>query len=273
MIQLGPRAPGVYCTLLILAHQTCVSAVPVAKDATAATPAEQTAPLPSCLPRFFKIALDVGHYRASPGAIGATGTTEFEYNLSLAHSVLASLRQAGFIQTFLIGESGAPLSLDNRTKIARDSGALLFVSLHHDSVQPRYLSTWTVKGRVQRYSDAFRGYSLFVSGRNMREQESKRFSILVAEALLSQGLTPSLHHAEKIPGENRQLLDARLGIYRSDMLEVLKTASMPAVLLESGIIVNRVEEQEIRRGPYHKKVVTALVKAIQDFCNRHLLRH
>jgi N-acetylmuramoyl-L-alanine amidase len=48
---------------------------------------------------------------------------------------------------------------------------------------------------------------------------------------------------------------------------------MPAVLLESGIIVNRVEEQEIRRGPYHKKVVTALVKAIQDFCNRHLLRH
>src|SRR5215472_2482479 len=60
----------------------------------------------SCQPALFKIALDVGHSRASPGAFSATGITEFEHNLSLARMVLASLRQAGFSGAFLIGKSG-----------------------------------------------------------------------------------------------------------------------------------------------------------------------
>lgn len=33
---------------------------------------------------------------------------------------------------------------------------------------------------------------------------------------------PSLHHAEPIHGENRELLDTTLGIYRFDDLTVLK---------------------------------------------------
>ena len=96
---------------------------------------------------------------------------------------------------------------------------------------------------------------------------------LLGETLVARGLTPSLHHAEKISGENRLLLDARLGLYRSDNLEVLKDAPMPAVLLESGIIVNRAEEQEeIRYGPYHSLVVDAIVQAVTEFCNSYRFR-
>jgi len=40
-----------------------------------------------------------------------------------------------------------------------------------------------------------------------------------------------------------------LGLYRFNDLEVLKTAPMPAALLETGIIVNRREEQERRPLP------------------------
>jgi len=60
-----------------------------------------------------------------------------------------------------------------------------------------------------------------------------------------------------------------LGLYRFNDLEVLKTAPMPAALLEIGIIVNRREEQEIRDGPYHKLVAAALVKAIRGLCSMH----
>ncbi len=41
---------------------------------------------------------------------------------------------------------------------------------------------------------------------------------------------------------------------------------MPALLLESAVIVNRNEEQEIQSGQYHPKVVAALVEAISRHC-------
>ncbi|SDR16289.1 N-acetylmuramoyl-L-alanine amidase [Rhizobiales bacterium GAS113] len=252
--------------LVVFGALACMTVV---LDGTAAMPAEQPAPR-SCQPALFRVALDIGHDRAKPGAISATGVTEFEYNLSLGHAVIAGLRQAGFGAAFLVGESGTPQPIERRTKIAMDAGAVLLVSLHHDSVQPRYLSEWTVDGRLQHYSDNFHGYSVFISGKNGHQQGSKEFAVLLGEALLGQGLTPSLHHAKKIPGENRPLLDARLGVYRFNDLEVLKTASMPAVLLETGIIVNRKEEQEIRNGPYHKRIVAALVHAIRSFCSMHI---
>ena len=65
------------------------------------------------------------------------------------------------------------------------------------------------------------------------------------------------------------LLDPSLGIYRFDELMVLRGATMPALLLESAVIVNRDEEQAIRAGTYHPKVVAALVQAIGQYCARH----
>jgi N-acetylmuramoyl-L-alanine amidase len=220
----------------------------------------------ACEPASFKIAIDIGHYKANPGAIGATGVPEFTYNLDVAHAVLAALRDAGFNAAFLIGESGVPLRLEERTRIAKREGARLFLSLHHDSVQPGYLSSWMVDGRPQHFADRYHGYSIFISGKNPHEQQSEHFAVLLGEALRARGLTPSLHHAENIPGENRPLLDARLGLYRFDDLVVLKSAVMPAALLESGIIVNRSEEKTLRDGPYHKLVAAAAVEAVAKFC-------
>ena len=228
--------------------------------------APRSIPVNACNSSRFRVALDVGHYLIKPGAISATGATEFTYNLSLAQSALARLRQAGFSGAFLIGESGTPLRLIERTRIAKEAGADLLISLHHDSVQSQYLSQWEVNGRLEQYSDKFHGYSLFISEKNIHREESKQFGLLLGQALVDEGLVPSLHHAENIPGENRTVLDARLGLYRYDDLVVLKTAPMPAVLLESGIIVNRAEEEQIREGSYHRLVVAALVRAIRDFC-------
>ena len=39
---------------------------------------------------------------------------------------------------------------------------------------------------------------------------------------------PTFHHAEPIKGENRELVNRDLGIYRFDDLIVLKSAATPA---------------------------------------------
>lgn len=247
---------------------------PLPPTATAVPPGIPARPPQSaCAPAAFRLAIDIGHYRAAPGAISATGVTEFEYNVALARNVLAALREAGFTAAFLIGEAGTPLKLEERTRLARNAGAVLFVSLHHDFVQQRYITNWTVDGKPEHYSDQFHGYSLFVSDRNPHPAESREFAVLLGEALLGEGLTPSLHHAEPIPGEGRPLIDKRLGLYRFDDLVVLRTATMPAALLESAIIVNRAEEQSVSNGDHEAKVVAALVKAVQRYCGMNPTLH
>ena len=67
---------------------------------------------------------------------------------------------------------------------------------------------------------------------------SLRYATTLGTALLKKGFTPSLHHAEPIAGENRELLIPEKGIYIFDELIVLKTATSPAVLLEAAVIVN-----------------------------------
>lgn len=222
----------------------------------------------ACDPRLFRVALDIGHSRASPGSTSARGVPEYEYNRQLAQTVSRSLASAGFTSQFLIGEAGTPISLDERTRVAQAGSATLFLSLHHDSVQPHYLGDWQVDGVTRRYSDRFHGYSVFTSALNRQAQASQAFAALLGRALAAEGMTPSLHHAEPIPGEGRPLIDARLGLYRFDQLAVLRTAAMPAVLLEAAVIVNRAEEQQVQSGAVARQVGKAVANAVRRFCEQ-----
>lgn len=222
---------------------------------------------PTCVAAGFAVAVDVGHSTKSPGAVSARGVPELRFNLELARAVADALVAVGFRGSFLINGDGRIRSLGQRPAEAGRRRADLFLSIHHDSVQPRYLSTWTSDGLVRRYSDRFRGYSLFVSGKNARFDDSRRFAELLGRALAARGLAPTLHHAEPIVGEGRPLLDAELGIYRYDGLAVLKSAAMPAVLLEAGVILHRDEELLLAQSAYRQRIAAAAVSAVRGFCD------
>jgi N-acetylmuramoyl-L-alanine amidase len=201
------------------------------------------------------IALDVGHSLARPGATSARGVPEFKFNRDLALVVAEELKSKGF-GIRLIGETGDADSLTGRTDAAR--GAAFFLSVHHDSVQPQYLEEWTVNGRRQRHGDRFSGYSLFVSRTNPAWEKSLLCARTIGQALQERGFRPSLHHAEPIPGENRPLADEENGVYFFDDLVVLKTATMPAVLLEAGIIVNRRDELRLRERQTQERIAAGV---------------
>lgn len=214
----------------------------------------------------FVVAIDPGHMRASPGATSARGMPEVRFNEVLARRVLASLQAAGFSAAFLTHHDQAPVSLDERAQRANQRAANLFVSIHHDSAQPHRLSTWVYRGRKRLYTDDIRGHSLFVSKKNGDAAGSLRFAQLLGARLRQGCFVPTLHHAQKIPGESRELLDEWLGIYRFDELVVLKSTRMPALLFEAGVIVNRDEERLLRSPRYQKKLAAALTEAVVDFC-------
>jgi len=206
------------------------------------------------------VAVDAGHTSAAPGATSARGIPERTFNLAVAERLVAALRQEG-LRAALVGD-GADVPAAERPALAARLGAAALVSIHHDSVQPRYLTSWTVDGALRTYSDRFRGFSVFYSGAGARPEESLRLALRVGDALLALGLAPTLHHAEPIEGEGRPLVDPRRGVYRYDDLAVLRRAEMPAVLVECGVLVHREEELALSDPERQERLARALARAI-----------
>lgn len=214
----------------------------------------------------FVVAIDKGHSAEEPGAISARGVGEYFFNKRIADGVHASLAaQPCGITSFLINSQDDAMPLAQRAKLASARKADLLISIHHDSVQPEFLSFWNLHGVKQHYCDQYRGYSLYYSEKNAEPYDSMVFAILLSLEMLKNKFTPTLHHAAYMKGEDKALVDAEKGIYKYNNLVVLKKAQMPAVLLECGIIVNRKEELELLNTECQKNIINSITAAIKKY--------
>ncbi|MBF0179320.1 MAG: N-acetylmuramoyl-L-alanine amidase [Magnetococcales bacterium] len=221
-------------------------------------------PAQECACKELVIAVDVGHGLLDPGAISARGKPEFEFNLVMGAMIKDQLIRAGYLHTFAIVN---PANLRERVKIAEEKMADLFLSIHHDSVQPNFLKAWEFNGKSQKYADMFRGYSVLVSTGNMQYSKSLAFAKLVGRNFLDAGFTPAYHHSKKVPGGRHTMLDENLGVYQFDNLVVLKYTIMPAVLIEFGVIVHRDEELRLLETETREKMARGVVEAVNAFNN------
>jgi len=191
------------------------------------------------------IAVDVGHYHAEPGVISYSGTPEFEFNLRLAGEVKARLEADG-MRVRMIGERGDIIFLNHRTRAAK--GADLFLSIHHDSAREHL--------HVRRQD--FAGFSLFISRHNPQLDKSLACASAIGAQLRAAGMKPSRYHADPVIGENRPFADEANGVHYYDNLAVAKTAKMPAVLIEAGVIINGDEEARMNDPAVRGRIAEAI---------------
>jgi len=196
------------------------------------------------------VAVDVGHYRAEPGVISASGIPEFEFNLKLALETKQELEGQG-LAVRLVGEKGNFVFLNHRTRAA--AGADLFVSIHHDSMREAVLAT---------KRDQLAGFSLFVSRNNPHARKSLACASAIGAEMRGAGLTPSRYHADPVIGENRPFADEANGVHFYDNLAVGKTAKMPAVLVEAGVIANREEERRMLDPQVRARIARAIAQGV-----------
>jgi N-acetylmuramoyl-L-alanine amidase len=176
---------------------------------------------------------------------------EFEYNLALARDVKTEIEKRG-MQVRLIGERGDYAVLHRRTRDAR--GADLFVSIHHDSVRERLLPQ----------AERFAGFSLFVSRLNPQPGKSLACASAIGARLRGAGFVPSRYHADPVLGESRPFADETNGVHYYDHLAVGRSAAMPSVLVEAGVIVNRREERRLRDPAVRARIAAAVAGGVRD---------
>jgi len=218
----------------------------------------------------FKVAIDIGHTRNSPGAISARGVPEYLFNKNIGTLLYKNLlKDKRYKDSFIINETGDDISLLARAAIANSQGAALFVSIHHDSVEPKDLSYWIYKGIFFPHCDKFTGYSIFYSEGNANPLNSLIFAVMLGSVMLHNGFCPTLHHAEKFTGGDKDLIDRTRGIYKYNNLVVLKNTKMPAVLFECGIIKNKYEELQLSNSEYQHKMVDTMLVAIKKYFTKY----
>ena len=202
------------------------------------------------------ILIDPGHSPGSPGAISCSGIPEFLYNDILAGKIAGRLRKAG-VKVSMTRTPTSNISLSKR--IAKSKGKDLFLSIHHDSVQPQFLTRQPAGGVC---SSKAQGFSIFVSRKNPYFEKSLDYARELGTALVKKGFYPTHHHAENITGENRYLFDPNLGIYYFDDLAVLKNAKAPAILLEAAVIVNPEDEDRAASDKYQRAIAELIERSV-----------
>jgi len=217
-----------------------------------------------------KVAIDVGHSVSKLGALSARGRGEFFFNQSTARVIADALKGAG-AEVKIINEKGTITGLVERTQEAEKWKADVFVSIHHDSVNDKYLETWEVEGKTQQYCDRFSGYCVLCSEKNLRAAESRAVAIELGSAMLNAGFKPAPHHHEAIKGENRPWIDQRTGVYEYTDLVVAKSGKLPSMLLECGVIVNRDEEKLVQTKEYQQRIAGAVVAAFASAKAKELI--
>ncbi len=257
-VQLGCGRAAVLCCAILL------SAIPMK------TASGEMADISAiCADGRLRVGLDVGHSKRKPGAISASGATEYSFNACFAKELLALSRRAAqpsvSLDMFIVNPGGRNTGLRRRARIARRFGAEILLSIHHDSAQKKYFIMHKVGAKSLLSTPSVRGYSLFVSRMNQNFPASRQLGAIIGRSFRIAQIHPTEHHAEDIPGERREMLDREAGLYEAPFT-VLTSAGMPAVLVEVGVISNGAEEQKLNQAEFRERVQLALVEALSAFC-------
>lgn len=200
------------------------------------------------------IAIDVGHGAKDGGAISARGRDEFLFNLDFAQRLAERLETRGD-RVRRVNFDGAIGSLTARPKAA--AGSDFFLSIHHDSIDERWLLPWLWEGVERTHTEVKRGFGLFVSANNPDPETSLRCASAMGAMLRRAGFTASDWHARK-----HRAADRDNGVWYYDNLVVLYRTTLPAVLFEAGVIKHRDEELELRDPERQARMADALATGL-----------
>lgn len=217
------------------------------------------------------IIIDAGHGGEDPGAIGAMGTLEKNITLDIARTLKHRLDARGRCRVLLTRKADKYISLKERTCIANESGADLFLSIHVNFLPGRTInmietlyfgpSKNTVEMQLAEKENAGSGFS--ISDYNQLIKKLSKTVKLQESRLLAQSI--QRHLFQSMHTVNHEVKD--YGVKRAPFV-VLLGAEMPGVLVEVSCLSNRDEEQRLRDPAYREAIAsyieTGVIKYLES---------
>jgi len=192
------------------------------------------------------ICIDPGHGGNDPGyQVGSND--EKKFTLLLAQEVRGQLRTAGF-KVVLTRTTDVKIPLEERTEVARRAGADLFISVHFNASE-------TARNEVKG-TEIFCCTPAGATSTNARGEGDTRWVVGnrydEKNVLLAYQMQKS--YVKNLGVEDRGMKRARF--------EVLREATMPAILIEGGFMSHPVEGKKIYDPAYRKQMAHAIVEGV-----------
>ena len=219
----------------------------------------------------FIIIIDAGHGGRDPGAIGVTQSREKDFTLDYALELKNALDAKDNFKVILTREDDYYLTLSERVRKARMEGGDLFISLHADSNKDSSVRGLSVYTLSEKASDkeaarlaARENKEDIIEGVDFNEENSEVKDILI-DLMQRDTKNKSSILAEKIISRAEDRVRVLKNPHRFAGFRVLKTHSIPSVLIELGYLSNRKEERNLASKHYKKKITYAISKAVEDY--------
>jgi N-acetylmuramoyl-L-alanine amidase len=219
--------------------------------------------------RIKKVVLDPGHGGKQVGAIGKSGLREKEVNLDIARR-LSKLLQAQGMEVVLTRNSDKIVSLAQRAKIANNSRAEFFLSIHANANRVRSLKGFEVYYLSPWVSDAKRAYAAATSYPLDLENATLASNSLDLKAILWDMIyTSNRAEAIELARSLCKTAEGNLGVrvlgLKPARFEVLRETNMPAILIEVGFLSNPQEERKLKNSYYRQQIAEAIAQAVADY--------
>ena len=223
-----------------------------------------------------RVMLDPGHGGKDPGAIGPTGLKEKDVVLTIGRMVRDRLARDGAFEARMTRESDVFIPLEERTAMANEARADIFVSLHINASPNRKaegISTYV----LSRASDR---HSLELAARENGVPVAKLSAVkFIIDDLSTYGRKKeSLRLAKTVNDAIVKNVNGRFGKVQDLGLKqapfyVLVGARMTAVLVESSFITNRREEARLNDPEYLAAIADSVVEAIRYYGKKGAMAH
>jgi N-acetylmuramoyl-L-alanine amidase len=214
-----------------------------------------------------RIVIDPGHGGHDTGTIGRGGLMEKDLVLRVAHDLKRLLEDKLGAEVILTRDDDTFISLEERTAIANQARADLFVSIHANSSSSRVTSGVETYYLDFAHNEAEREIAARENAsnvRNVRDLQSLVRMLQDEKSKESRELAAILQ--KKLYGGARQLFPtARNRGVRSAPFVVLIGANMPSVLAEVAFISNPRDEKVLKQEANRAQLAQALFAGIESY--------
>ena len=220
---------------------------------------------PRDVPGIHTIVIDPGHGGREVGAVGTNGLMEKDLTLTIARKLAAALSSKVGARVVLTRDDDSVVSLDQRTALANQYKADLFLSVHVNAAvvkdakgsETYFLSLEASDELARKAAESENVTSspnptadlnliLWDLAQNAYHEESSRFAQSIQEEM------------------NAATAVANRGVKQAPF-KVLVGATMPAALVEVGFISNPEEEARLKTDAFQTLMVEALTRAVQRY--------
>jgi len=219
------------------------------------------------------ILVDAGHGGEDSGAIGKNKSQEKSVNLAIAKKLVAIINKNSDLKAVLTRSGDYYIPLTKRITIAQKENATMFISIHADSVESSTAKGASIYTLSEKGNNSKLAQQLEKS-QNLVDQFGGVETVIDNDQFLKNILSDfsrkdrdmqSFNLAKEILNELGKIGPVHKKEPQKANFVVLKSPSIPSVLVETAFISNPTQEKRLTNSTQQKKIAESIYKGILNY--------